>query len=535
MDALPDDILEAVIAHLVRVDTKPGQSNPTDYQQHTRRRHAPQEDDSSCIFDFAALIAAATHSFTKTIQPRPARLHTNVPTFLSNLLLNIQGRSYANPVYDFRYADLFNARLTCRILLSAASPPFLAHIKTHLWTLNATSLARLSNLLLVNPDLVQQITRLHFTSYRFDFNSVTHDGYDKHNDMLSFTRAVETRSAYMRKDLVAQLVDIFRQTRTLEHLVVTSELAKLPENGERHPNYPAHLDYFMRIARMPDPLHALSAALETSRVNARLVSYTSYTAVDYCLFDSAPSANFGKSMTCANLTHLVIDSAYFMDSSFSVHCPNLVSLEIVHVERLPVHRLSNFLRRDVDADKKGARSNMYGGLQDLILTGCSGAGSRMVTSTSTLYTSTIYALLAYFARYTHRLRTLTIRHARVQSDVPSPCATEPPIVEHEMSAYDLHATEDIYISKLRLVGLEAQNMHRRSESRTISDVDDAWARFGLLSDCVGSVVITSGEKCTCSWERGPELCSACRISTVGEMQQERGFEKDIVVEALITL
>jgi hypothetical protein len=535
MDALPDDILEAVIAHLVRIDTKPAQSNPTDYQQHERRRKNALEDDSSCIFDFAAFIAAATHSFTKTIQPRPARLHTNVPTSLSNLLLNIQGRYYASPVYDSRYTDLFNVRLTCRILLSAASPSFLAHIKTHLWTLDATSLARLSKLLLLNPDLAQQITRLRFASYRFDFNSVAHDGYDKHNNMLSFTRAVETRSAYMTKDLLAQLVDIFRHTQTLKHLVVTSELTKLPQNGENHPSYPAHLDYFTRIARMPDPIHALSAALEISRVNARLVSYTSYTAVDYCLFDSVQSPNLGRSMTCANLTHLAIDSAYFMDSSFSIHCPNLVSLEIIQVERLPVHRLSNLLRRDVGTDEKDARSNMHGGLRDLILTGCSGAGSRMVTSTSTLYTSTIYTLLAYFARYTHRLRTLTIRHARVQSDVPSSFATELPIVEHEMGAYNFHAMDDIYISKLRLVDLQAQDMHRRSGSRKISNVDDAWARFGLLSDCVGSVVITSGEKCTCSWERGPELCSACRISMAGEMQQEREFEKEVVLEALITL
>jgi hypothetical protein len=532
MDALPDDVLEAVIAHLVRIDTKPAQSNSTNYRQHARRRKDAQEGDGSCVFDFAALMAAATHSFTNIIQPRPAILNTTTPTFWSNLLLSIQSQSHATPVYDPRYADLFNARLTCRIFSSAASPSFLAHIETHLWTLNSTSLDRLSNLLLLNPDLAQQITRLHFTSYRFDFNSVAYEGNDKHNDLLSFTRAVETRSAFVKTDLAAQLVHIFRHTRNLEHLVVNPELTKLPQNGEIHPTYPAQLDYFTRIARMPDLVHALSAALEISRVNERLVSYTSYTAVDYCLFDSTHSVEIGKSISCENLTYLAIDAAYLMDSSCSIHCPNLVALEIVDVERLPMHRLKHLLQRDVDDGEKGIGNNMYGRFRDLTLTGRS-CGGGMKMSTSTLYSSTIYGVMAYFARYTQRLRTLTIRHARVQSDVPSFSATERGM---GMEVDFQHAMEDIYINKLRLVGVEAQDTHRRG-SRKIRDTDDAWTRLGSLRDCVGSVIITSGEKCTC---RGAEVCGACRAEMASaaqdtEREREIEIEKEVVMEALITL
>jgi hypothetical protein len=149
----------------VETNTKPTHNNPTGLRQHTKERDGTQEDDSGCIFDFSAFMTVVTHSFIKIVEPHPAIVNINIPTYISNILLRIQGKPPTDPIYDARYADLFNARLTCRFLLSAASPSFLAHIESQPWNLNTRSITRLSNLLLSNPDLAHQIARLRFTSY----------------------------------------------------------------------------------------------------------------------------------------------------------------------------------------------------------------------------------------------------------------------------------------------------------------------------------------------------------------------------------
>jgi hypothetical protein len=510
MDVLPDDVLEAVIRHLVETDTKPTQNNPTGLRQQRQRRDGTQEDDSGCIFDFSAFMTVVTHSFIKIVEPHPAIVNINIPTYISNILLRIQGKPSADPIYDARYADLFNARLTCRFLLSAASPSFLAHIESQPWNLNTRSITRLSKLLLLNPDLAHQIARLRFTSYRFDSTSVAHNGYDTHQDLLSFTKAVESRTAYVKEKLIAQLVNVFRHTRNLEHLIVTPEL--LHTTNDQNMLYPAQLDFFTRIAQISDPIQALAHALEISCVNTKLVSYTSYTAVDYCLSDSATST---MRLVCNNLTHLSIDSAYFMDSPLALDCPSLVSLEIVRIERLPVHRLNKFLHRKVEEEEHQQRRNMYGRLRHLLFTGAlDPRNTKDAKSTSTLYTSTIYALLAHVAQYTRHLETLTIRRARIHSDVQDPGSERIAIDMAEINTCthnDAYPLEDLSIGKLRVQGLEYRDSHW-SGWKSIGSVEDVREQLDLLQGCVEEMVIISDEKCTCSWERGAHLCQACQAS-----------------------
>jgi hypothetical protein len=519
MDVLPDDVLEAVIRHLVETDTKLTHNNPTGLRQHIKGRDGTQEDDSGCIFDFSAFMTVVTHSFINIVGPHPAIVNINIPTYISNIFLRIQGKPPTDPIYDARYADLFNARLTCRYLLSAASPSFLAHIESQPWNLNPRSITRLSNLLLLNPDLAHQIARLRFTSYRFDFTGAAHNEYDTHQDLLSFTTAVETRTVYVKEKLIAQLVNVFRHTRNLEHLIVTPEL--LHTTNDQNILYPAQLDFFTRIAQISDPIQALAHALKISGVNVKLVSYTSYTAVDYCLFDSATSA---MRLVCNNLTHLSIDSAYFVDSSFALDCPSLVSLEIVRIERLPVHRLNKFLHRKVEEEEHQQRRNMYGQLRHLLFTGAlDPRNTKDAKSTSTLYISTIYALLAHVAQYTRHLETLTIRRARIHSDVRDPGSEKIAIDKAEFGTCthnDAYPLEDWSIGKLRVQGLEYRDSHW-SGWKSIGSVEDARERLDLLRGCVEEMVVVSDEKCTCSWERGAHLCQACQASLRTEAKVDR--------------
>jgi hypothetical protein len=524
MDMLPDEILEAVIAQLVNTGTKPKHNDLRAHRRHVNNEQAAREDEVGCNFDFPALVSLATHSFTRIVHNHHAKLNTSALAYLSSLL-TIRGKSLLSLIYDVRYADLLNTRLTCRTLLSAASPSFLAHIETHPWSLNAKSLTRLSNLLLFNPDLACQITRLRLNSYRFDLTdiSVTNNDYEKHEVLAFLTRAMDTRSAYVKDELVSQLVDIFWHTKNLIGLFVTPELLK--HDDKNYPSYPAHFTIFSRIARMPNPLDTLATALQMSHTHHRLLSFTSYTSVDYCFADSTPQQAHIQSLVCANLTHLTIDPAYFMDASFTLNCPALKRLEIMRVEKMPLQRIQKLLEREVgDSDDAAKRRTMYRGLKELVLTGMEDAVDRARSgmATATLYTSSIYALLAYVARYTDWLENVTIRRARICNDGTRD--TNTPGAEEEKYGANFMALQDLNvdIGKLRLQDVQWRS-NDWSGSKKIGGVEEVWERLGVLRACVGEVVISPDGNCTCSWERAMQLCAACEEE---RRQDAKDFEQD---------
>jgi hypothetical protein len=522
MDMLPDEILETIIAHLINTSTKPTHSTPTTHRRHVQDEQAVREDEGGCNFDLSALISLATHSFTNIVHNHQAKLNTSALTYFSSLILNIRGIQRLSPVYDARYANLFNTRLTCRTLLSAASPSFLAHIEYHPWTLNAKSLTRLSDLLLFNPDLACQITRLRLDSYRLDITDtiVLNNDYDKHEALASLSIAIDERSAYVEDGLVSQLIEIFWRTKNLMELIVTPELLK--HDGKSYPSYPAHFTFFARIARMPNPLDSLATALQMSHTHHRLSSYTSHTSVDYCFADSTPQRSHIQNVVCANLTHLTIDAAYFLETSFTLDCPALKRLEVARAEKMPLQRILKLMECKVGAGEDAAKKRMYGDLKELVLTGTGDRGM----ATSTLYTSTIYALLAYIARYTDWVENVTIRRTRIGNDGLRDTHLLGAGIEEYGDNFAAMQDLNLNIGKLRLEGVQWRSDDWYG-SKEMGGGEEVWEKLAMLRACVEEVVVSSGGNCTCSWERGMELCKACeeerRRQVLTDFEQDRAM------------
>jgi hypothetical protein len=475
MNKLPIELLEVIISHLSTTDEQ-RHTNPI--QPHDQQRTSNQQRASNAslanIFNIRlagrALVATASQSIIKIRGLNP----------FSNQPLKVQECSEAS---DQHHADIFNIRLKNRPLAAAASRPFIEHIKNHAWTLDARSLSQLFNLLL-DGHIAQRTTCLHLNVYQFSFLNRTPRWYSE----KAHQKDIQMRRAYLQKGLTGQLIHVFRQAKNLKQLTTTPELFNYrgPHDTPMMCNeqcargvYSLELKIFLDICELPNPLQNLQAALHTSLAKERLTSFTVVTHKECNLLDDTPMHHYTTSLTCANVTHLTIDPAYLMDPTFQLHCPHLRVLEIIHLERLCGYRPKILHERHVTAIETQRMSDMFESLRDVVLTG---------THTS-FCTSELYSLIAYIARFTRSLNSLTIRRTEVLEEKGS-ISYRVPVDGAGKRLDDFKDVLDFRIGLLRLEELEF-----RKDARNLGRLEEMFETGGgvnflsLLMECADEVVV----------------------------------------------
>jgi hypothetical protein len=286
-----------------------------------------------------------------------------------------------------------------------ASHAFVAHIEAHVWNFNYTSLTRLNNLLLI-PKLAQRIYRLKFNSYRFSASALS--DLQDHN---TFTANLRRRHTYLSETLQSQLEETFRLATNLQDIHILSELLVLCHSAPAPPD----LATFKYLIHLPNPLVRMHSALSTSALPTRLSSATILTRIHEPRLDWTRTSC--PPLECAGITRLAIDTAYLMDPTLTLPCPNLVVLEIMHIERWTTARaFFNTVHKQGESTSWRVK---YGRLREVMLTGSVGCGCGCAygqTEERVLYTSAVFVVVQWMKEHTKGVEKLGVRRARVVQD-----------------------------------------------------------------------------------------------------------------------
>jgi hypothetical protein len=355
-------------------------------------------------------------------------------------------------------------------------------------------LDRLANLLL-NEQVAERVTCLRLSSFRIDF-------HDQGNDYspVALAKNTEARIAYINTQLKRQLSMIFRRATNMRKLVVTAELIWMQQNDAR---------VCEQVSRVPvsspersfrifydglNPLPCLQAALEETSLNNILEEMTVYTHQDWDFFNEKVETPLPETFHCQNVTNLTLDPIQLMNQELRLNCSALRTLELINLARLPRWRLSilhHRLSKLPDLQRRHIET-MFNSIDHIIL---SGSTIPNATSPGLSSTSTIYALISYVARFTNKMRLVTIRRAIIyeNGDGPGWSRSRAPKDADGKLLDDVQNVRDFEIETLELDKVRwAEKGHLgvpilEKNIRKLSGEGEVWERLGRLERLVCKV------------------------------------------------
>jgi hypothetical protein len=397
LDTLPVEILEEIIAHLLRTESD---KKWTDNDQ-SLRKGAPRQLSSPSTARKRTLKAL-------TLLPKS----THIPL--------VRRKIFPTPVYDPQYASILNIRLSNRRLAAAAFSSFIEHISIHPWDLKAQSLSNLADLLM-NEKIVTRVTCLRLSSFRIHYD--TYISPDPHAKYGPGTIVVIKRNttSYTKLGLKKQLEVIFRQASNLSKLVLTVEINRMRQNDARVCEQTARgvvaspEMYNDNPEVDPSQLPYLQAALTESGVSGRFGEMEIYTHCDMDFFNRKLEGRMPEALFCKGVRRLTIDPVQLMNQELRLECPELRTVEIVNLARLQRWRLSILHARL--AESRGERERlgrMFGHVEHVVLSGV--PIPNAICQGREVGTSTVYSLISYIARCTTRIERVSIRRAKIYED-----------------------------------------------------------------------------------------------------------------------
>jgi hypothetical protein len=314
--------------------------------------------------------------------------------------------------------DIFSARLTSQAFAAAAAREFHRLIQDHSWQCNTGSLTRLSNLLL-NVHVAKHTTSLTFYAYRFSFDD-TYDASEFANDDdiprddtegSRLRRHLTSRNNYVTGKIRTQLTKILQRAHNLTHLTFTPD----PLHHASTIQTLSKSYHTLITNAVSNPLAHIQYALQDSHAHRRLESITLRNASIGPWYTKDQRFCISTGLTCPNITTLTLDPTYFVEPAFHLYCPHLRHMELVGFEHTVVWDLAPLHERRVPSGAQCKLREMFSSIRSVTFTG-DGTPRNLDKIMQSLHVATLYALLAYLARYTRMIPLLKVRATTIVDD-----------------------------------------------------------------------------------------------------------------------